>query len=331
MNQLTIIPMEDRTPEQQEAVFMHEQVSMHKNMLVVGLSGICYDLKVIRDRSLYTHLGFDTFEAYTEQAHGIGKRQAYNYIRLIEQYGQPFLQSTANAEIGITKLLEIATLDYEGKQKVLETYTPEELSDKSTTEVKALVAEIANLKKQLGMFDEESKKEEATMAGQEYEDEAHFEEMLEAAIAVERDRIRQEALADARAESEARIDEFKSKADEATKAKKEATDKLKDMESMARIAKSAEQKALEEAKLTQKAVEEAVTLKAELDRVTADKKAIEAKIKMSINPELARFRYMLEQLQTDLKAIIVQYNKLDDESRPKMKTALEALLGGIKL
>lgn len=110
IEQLRAIPETERTPAQREALLLHDRLAYDKQMVEVGIVSMCRDLKEIRDGKHYETLSFGDFGEYTEQMHGIGARQAYNYIRVYEKLGVEILNS--NSKIGVTKLLELASLEF---------------------------------------------------------------------------------------------------------------------------------------------------------------------------------------------------------------------------
>ncbi len=86
-----------------EAAKLHAQIMANGQVAASALLEFCKGLKRMRDEKLYTELGFDTFEDYTEKLAGIKSRMAYHYISCYENLGTTFLQSNAN--LGITKLI----------------------------------------------------------------------------------------------------------------------------------------------------------------------------------------------------------------------------------
>ncbi len=88
MNELTTLLAKaeiDRTAIQNDAIRVHERVVMDRQMVICGLSNLCRDLKEIRDMRYYATLGYSDFGQYTEEQHGIGERQAYKYIRIMQK------------------------------------------------------------------------------------------------------------------------------------------------------------------------------------------------------------------------------------------------------
>ncbi len=85
-NIMEIEKLENRTPEQAEALFVHNQIKVSQTTIANGFAGLCHSLKVVHDRKLYKHLGYETLGEYTQKEHGIGERQAYKYVRTANEF-----------------------------------------------------------------------------------------------------------------------------------------------------------------------------------------------------------------------------------------------------
>lgn len=81
------------------ALSTHQKIITAEQTAANAMISLCENLKLMRDKHLYEALGFETFDTYTEQACGIKRRQAYNYISTYEKLGGTVLQS--NAQLGI--------------------------------------------------------------------------------------------------------------------------------------------------------------------------------------------------------------------------------------
>ena len=151
-NLMEIINLDEgqRTPAQAEALRLHERIVYDKEIIGIGLANIGRDLKEIRDGKHYITLGFEDFGEYTEKAHNIGVRQAYKYIRVYERLGEEFLNSSS--KIGVTKLLEIASLDKDEREELLSEHSVDELATMSTDEVKRLTEKCRKLEEQLSFL-----------------------------------------------------------------------------------------------------------------------------------------------------------------------------------
>ena len=133
------------------------------------------DLKTVRDERLFTELGFESFEEYCEKKCGIGKRHGYNFIQIYEKFGEEKLRQLQ--QLGITKLLEIAKLDDEDAEDLMQ---HNDVNSLSVRELSAKVEEYRNKYEQLTMLLEEEKSKSAESASLESQVE-ELKKQLEAA------------------------------------------------------------------------------------------------------------------------------------------------------
>ena len=105
-----------------------------------SLYEVCKGLKEMRDGKLYKELGYQNFEEYTENEVGIGYRQAFNYAKLAETYGEN-LKSISG--FGSTKLMLLAKLDEPTREAVQESVDVESVTVK---ELKAQIAALQSAK-----------------------------------------------------------------------------------------------------------------------------------------------------------------------------------------
>lgn len=141
MEYLTLIEAEETTIAEPEREFLN----LHREIMYCGNAAATYavemakKLKQMRGGKLYRAAEFDTFGAYVENAVGIKERQAYNYISVLENLPESFLQS--NAKLGVTKLALLAPLSEQERKDVIES------ADVESATVKQLQAEIAAMQK----------------------------------------------------------------------------------------------------------------------------------------------------------------------------------------
>ncbi len=292
---------EERTPAERAALDLHSRLVYDRQMVEVGIVNMCRDLKDIRDGKHYVTLGFSDFGEYTEQMHGIGARQAYNYIRVYEKLGVEILN--LNSKIGVTKLLELASLDNAERQELLAAHPVEELEAMSTAEVKRLTEQVKKLEEQISFL-------ENTPVPDENEIRSEVEQKLRS----EYDSRIAEAEHKAKSESRSEIDSLKSELKQARSEMKMNVEAIKAAEARAKQAEETASKAVEfECKI--KAVEE-------------EKAAMEKQIRLSADPELSRFKYLFETWQASTSAMFEQLEKLDSETQDKMRSAVKAVIGG---
>ena len=118
------------------AIELNQKIIITAQMAQKNLYDMCVLLKQMRDDKLYKELGYQNFEDYCEQEVGMKRRNAYNYISIIEKTGN--VQSIAH--FGMTKLSLLASLS-EPEQKEIQ-----EKIDLETTSVRKLKEEIEKLK-----------------------------------------------------------------------------------------------------------------------------------------------------------------------------------------
>jgi DNA repair exonuclease SbcCD ATPase subunit len=314
----------NNTPEQTEALAVHNNITAAKNMIGSGLHSLCLNLKECRDKKTYAVMGYDTFGDYTAKEHNIEQRQAYGYIRVIEQYGAEFLQLTAKSEIGVTKLLEIAVLDKESREQFFEENPPEKLQQTSAKDVKKLVAEIQALKTQVAELEarpeipdvvqqqpfEEVKEEMRAELAAEYGGEL---ETLRAELAeLQENKITDEEIRGIRAEAR----------EDAEKAEKRAAE----LEGEKRRLET-ELKKLKDAPKEVAAVENPETQK-RLEELTAELEAAKKQLTVANDVVMTKFKIKFEDLQKLGIELGELLNRLDGEKRGKCAAAVKKITEG---
>lgn len=132
------------------ALNTHQKIITAEQTAANAMISLCENLKLMRDKHLYEALGFETFDTYTEQACGIKRRQAYNYISTYEKLGGTVLQS--NAQLGITKLqllTEVCAIDRD------DFVAENDLAGMSVKEIKELVEKSKQQGEQLALLGDE--------------------------------------------------------------------------------------------------------------------------------------------------------------------------------
>lgn len=132
------------------ALNIHQKIITAEQTAANAMISLCENLKLMRDKHLYEALGFKKFDTYTEQACGIKRRQAYNYISTYEKLGGTVLQS--NASLGITKLqllTEVCAVDRD------DFIADNDLAGMSVKEIKELVEKSKQQGEQLALLGDE--------------------------------------------------------------------------------------------------------------------------------------------------------------------------------
>ena len=126
--------------EQQQAEALHKQIIGYGEVIYQSLYGMCTAIKQMRDSKLYRALGYDTFEAYSDEKLGMSRAQAYSYIAIADRLSADFVQSTG--QIGIQKLYLLAMAPEETRTELTQTV------DLESTTVRELREQIAALKEE---------------------------------------------------------------------------------------------------------------------------------------------------------------------------------------
>ena len=126
--------------EKQQAEALHKQITGYGEVIYQSLYGMCTAIKQMRDSKLYRALGFDTFEAYTEEKLGMKHSQAYRYIAIAEKIAEDSFPSMG--KIGMTKLTLLTALTDDQREEITQTV------DLESTTVRELREQIAALKEE---------------------------------------------------------------------------------------------------------------------------------------------------------------------------------------
>lgn len=105
--------------EKEQAEALHKQITGFGEVIYQSLYGMCTAIKQMRDSKLYKALGYDTFEAYTEEKLGMKRSYAFKYIRIAECLSEDFVSTSKHA--GIEKLYLLTTTDEETREEIMET------------------------------------------------------------------------------------------------------------------------------------------------------------------------------------------------------------------
>lgn len=121
----------------EKAYDLHQRILVTAQMAQKNLYDMCVMLKQMRDEKLYKDLGYQNFEDYCEQEIGFSRRNARNYIAVIEHF-----DGKSISRFGVTKLSLLASLSESQQEEIQEKVKVEDVS------VRELKAEIAKLKEE---------------------------------------------------------------------------------------------------------------------------------------------------------------------------------------
>lgn len=119
----------------EKAYNLHQRILVTAQMAQKNLYDMCVLLKEMRDDKLYKELGYQNFEDYCENEVGFSRRNARNYIAVIEHF-----DGKSISRFGVTKLSLLAALSESEQEKIQATVNVED------TSVRELKAEIARLR-----------------------------------------------------------------------------------------------------------------------------------------------------------------------------------------
>ena len=294
----------EMTAETAAAIELHNSIVSAMKEAAFALVSLCENLKRMRDTGQYKALGFDKFEAYTEQACRIKKRQAYNYIATYERLGGTFLQS--NAHLGITKLQLLTEVCAVDRADFVE---QNDLEGMSVSEIKKLIAENKEYAEQISMFNENKEQIVQELRRLEDENEALKNRPVEVAVQEPSQEQVEKAVAAKTKELE------KSYKDKLKKAKEKERQK----------AEAEKKKAIEEARTAAKAEADA-KYKEQITQAKQDKEAalskakeIASKLDKNADRELVTASLYFSEAQTQFDKFLTAANKITDEKGAKIK------------
>lgn len=306
MGELKLFIDNTRLDNRQRAINLHNNIVTTANLAAEYFVDFCEKLKQMRDENLFVELGYESFEQYTESALNIKQRQAYTYISTLEKLGPEYLEQNAN--LGISKLSLIASASAEEREQLTDKV---DIETASVAELERALKEIENMKQQLTFLQEENE-ELKNMNNDENErddniiDESEIEKRIEQA--------KQAALSELQADYnklQTEKAEIERKVAEAEKEKEQAEKKAETLE--------------QELELEKQQVKVDVETQAKIER-------LEKQLKVSADPIMTKFKFMLGSLQDEFNQLIGYINVCEEEDKQdKMRSAankiIQAMLG----
>lgn len=125
--------------QHEQALSLHQRIMTSGSLAAQNLWDMANALKEMRDGKLYKELGYQNFESYCEEMVGMKRRNAYNYISIVEKISSENVQTFAH--FGASKLMLLARLSDEEQKEIVEKID-------ETTTYKQLQEEINKLKDQ---------------------------------------------------------------------------------------------------------------------------------------------------------------------------------------
>lgn len=132
------------------AQLLTERIRENGSTAARAVWAIGRDLRTMKAEELYTELGYETFEEYAEHEFQLKRRQAYTYISVYEKLGpNELVQSTA--QLGITKLSLLTTVDAEDRAEILAEH---DVAGMTTKELEKLLEDYKIQGEQLSLLEE---------------------------------------------------------------------------------------------------------------------------------------------------------------------------------
>ncbi len=323
MNENEIIRTEENA--QDRAELLHSRINANAQLVAEGFVAIGRDLKSMRDEKLYTKFECDTFDEYCAKMTPIKQRQAYNFIKCFEKYGERLGELS---HIGITKLTLMTALDDEDRERLIESGEAEELSARELAErVKAL----QSVNEQLTLELEERSKEESAAESLKKQN-----EQLSAEI---------EALKSVQNKQKERVESLEKLNEELSSRPVEVAVEKPSAEDIAKIEKAAAQKAEKAAKKQydaklkemQEKADEARTVAvdaarkeslAEIEKLKSENAVLQSNAKKTPpDSKKERLKFYLEECQRNFNSALEAISAFEDnEQRQKKRSALTKTL-----
>jgi len=321
---------------QERAALLNSRINANAQIMGNLIASTGRDLKEMRDKKLYIHMGCETFDEYCEKFTPYKKRNCYNFIQCLEEYGDERLEELA--DLGITKLTKLLALNTQDREELIESG---EAKTSSTRELDKRIKELQNKNEQLTLELDEKNKEESDAAALRENNERLSAE-LEAA------KNTQQAAEQREKELKERLIALEQSNAELSKRPVEVAVEKPSAEEIAKIEKAAVKKAEKAARKQReeeiKKLREELEKKAETERLAAveaakrdnlakikqlesEKAALQANAKKAPpSTQKERVKFYLEECLRSFNAAVEAFNSLPDEEREKPKTAIKTMV-----
>lgn len=196
--------------DREKAMKLHQRIMASGTLAAQNLWEMAKALKEMRDGKLYKSLGYQNFESYCENMVGMKRRNAYNYISVVEKISSENVQTFAH--FGMGKLTLLAALSEEKQTEIAQTV------DLESVTVRQLKEEINKLKGEKMIIENERERLNAKLeaeaanaeeartdlgkAKKELEDKSHKVEALTAGLSKAQERANKASIENTRLEKE---------------------------------------------------------------------------------------------------------------------------------
>lgn len=301
----------------ERAALLDSRINANAKIIAESFVTIGRDFKAIHDEKLYIELGCESFEDYCDKKTPIKQRQAYNFIKCYEKYGERLDELSG---IGITKLTLMSALDDEDREELIQSGDAENLS---TRKLEKRIKELQSQNEQLTLELGEMSKEESKLEKMQNE-----MEKLQAELTAQKD---------IQAQKDERIKALESKPVEVAVEKPSKEEIAKIEKAAADKAKKAAKKQYEEeiAKLREKKDEMRITAvnaareesKAEIERLKSENAVLQSNAKKAPpSTQKERVKFHIEECLRNFNAAMDSVNALPEDERDKPTAALKAMV-----
>lgn len=299
------------------AALLDSRINANAKIIAESFVAVGRDFKAMRDEKLYVELGCESFEDYCDKKTPIKQRQAYNFIKCYEKYGERLDELSG---IGITKLTLMSALDDEDREELIQSGDAENLS---TRELEKRIKELQSQNEQLTLELGEMSKEESKLEKMKNE-----MEKLQAELAAQKD---------IQAQKDERIKALESKPVDVAVEKPSKEEIAKIEKAAADKAQKAAKKQYEEeiAKLKEKNTEMRITAvnaaraesNAEIERLKSENAALQSNAKKAPpSTQKERVKFHIEECLRNFNAATDAVNALPEDERDKPMDALKAMV-----
>ena len=306
------------TTPKEKAVELTSRINANAAVAVHALLSMGRDLKAIKDEKLFLELGCEDFEEYCLNHTKVKSREAKNFIKCYETFGERLNEI---GDLGISKLTSLCSLDEEEREELITSGEAEALTSR---ELEKRVKELKNKYEQLTIqFDEATEDKETA----ESQLEALNKQIKELTAALDKAETRNKELENRPVEvavqkpSEAEIKKIK---DEAQKAAKKAAD----------AAEKQHKKELDKLRADLKSqyeesISESIKVKnEEIERLESENAILRANAKKAAPDDTkTRVKFYLSEIQSTFKAAYDTVRAVkNDEEKQKYKAAFNSVI-----
>ena len=305
-----IIKTTENTAER--AALLDSRINANAKIIAESFVTIGRDFKAMRDEKLYIELGCESFEDYCDKKTPIKQRQAYNFIKCYEKYGERLDELSG---IGITKLTLMSALDDEDREELIQSGDAENLS---TRELEKRIKELQSQNEQLTLELGEISKEESKLEKMQNE-----MEKLQAELAAQKD---------IQAQKDERIKALESKPVEVAVEKPSKEEIAKIEKAAADKAKSDVKKQHDkELKILRNTIAETESAQkeslAEIERLKSENADLQSSAKKAPpSSQKERVKFHIEECLRNFNAAMDAVNALPEDERGKPMDALKAMV-----